>query len=66
MKKVIMALIGISLFLAGYYHKLKQAEYMAAKNAEIKPDLSVTSPLVIPVSARPTFAFSLESPFVGR
>ncbi|GAB3707157.1 hypothetical protein GCM10027592_41040 [Spirosoma flavus] len=60
MKKIMMALIGISLFVAGYYHKRRQAEYMAAQNAEVKP-VTVMSPLVVPVSSRPTFAFSLGS-----
>lgn len=33
MKKIIMSLIGITLFVAGYQHTRRQAEYVTAQSA---------------------------------
>ena len=62
MKKVIIAVVGGSLFIAGYHHARRQVEYMATQNVSKNPTY-ITSPMVGQSKANPIFALSLKRPF---
>lgn len=60
MKNVALSVIGGSLFVAGYYHVHRQADYMATRNtlASTKPSASPIS--IPPIKILPAFAFRLN------
>ena len=59
MKKFLMTAIGSFLFVAGYFQTRKQVEYVATKD---KQDGSTYTqkPIVMPLKARPAYAFPLS------
>ncbi|GAB3944447.1 hypothetical protein GCM10028805_11980 [Spirosoma harenae] len=65
MKKVIVALIGGTLFIAGYFQVHRQTEYVSAKAMQVNPAPS-SQPMAIPVKTGSAFAFSLDKAFLSN
>jgi hypothetical protein len=64
MKKITVAVIGGSLFIAGYYQARKQTEYMTSKPMMVSP-ASLAKPMTLPLKTQSTFAFRLDRSFVS-
>lgn len=62
MKKFIMSLIGMMLFVAGYQHTRRQAEYMAAQPALTNGPAYAAPPASMSVSLKTSVAFRLIKP----
>jgi hypothetical protein len=60
MKKVALSVIGGSLFVAGYYHVHRQADYLATQST-LASAKTPTPPINIPpIKSLPAFAFRLN------
>ncbi|QMW02130.1 hypothetical protein [Spirosoma foliorum] len=63
MKKITVAVIGGTLFIAGYYQARKQTEYMTSKPM-VNPT-SLAKPMTLPLKTQSTFAFRLDRSLVS-
>lgn len=63
MKKLIMPMIGISLFVAAYQHTRRQAEYIAARSASAnRTSYILQTPASATASLKGSAAFKLTKP----
>lgn len=62
MKKLFMAVIGISLFVAGYQHTRRQNEYIMAQSALTTGNTYVDTPRPTPASVKSSMAFRFIKP----
>ena len=60
MKKVALSVIGGSLFVAGYYHVHRQANYMATRNTLATAKTTAPTISMPPIKSLPAFAFRLN------
>ena len=58
MKKIVSLAVGAALFIAGYQHSRRHAEFIAAKATLASPVYSVP-PMSYSPKTKPTFAFRL-------
>ncbi|WP_460956160.1 hypothetical protein [Spirosoma litoris] len=63
MKKITVAVIGGTLFIAGYYQARKQTEYMTSK--PMVHSTSLAKPMTLPLKTQSTFAFRLDRSLVS-
>ena len=62
MKKLLMPVIGIGLFVAGYQHTRRQTEYITAQAALANKPAYVAAPVSAPVMLKNSLAFRLMNP----
>ncbi|MVM39878.1 hypothetical protein GO730_23500 [Spirosoma sp. HMF3257] len=63
MKKIPVAVIGVTLFIAGYYQARKQTEYMTSKS--MMSPASLAKPMTLSLKTPSAFAFRLDRSFVS-
>ncbi|MVM29878.1 hypothetical protein GO755_07530 [Spirosoma sp. HMF4905] len=64
MKKITVAVIGGTLFIAGYYQARRQTEYMTSKSQMVSP-ASLAKPMTLSLKTQSPFAFRLDRSFVS-
>jgi hypothetical protein len=59
MKKITVAVIGGTLFIAGYYQARRQTEYMTSKSTLVSP-ASLAKPMTLSLKSQPVYAFRID------
>lgn len=62
MKKIVGTIIGISLFVAGYYQTRRQAVYTSAQTTTTQEIIYATTPASGSATVKPIFASRLIKP----